>query len=52
MTFSLTTKSGQVIPFNNNSEFNFQFYVEREIHVASNAERIKAMSEYNRFKSF
>lgn len=52
MTFSLTTKSGQVIPFNNNSEFNLQFYVEREIHVASNAERIKAMSEYNRFKSF
>jgi hypothetical protein len=52
MTFQLTTKSGLVIPFNNNAEFNFQFYVEREIHVTSNAERIKAMSEYNRFKSF
>jgi len=52
MTFQLTTKNGLVIPFNNNAEFNFQFYVEREIHVTSNSDRIKAMSEYNRFKSF
>jgi hypothetical protein len=52
MTLQLTTKTGQIIPFNNNAEMNFQFYVEREIHVTSNAERIKAMSEYNRFKSF
>lgn len=52
MTFSLTTKSGLVIPFNNNAEMNFQFYIEREIHISSNAERIKAMSEYNKFKSF
>jgi hypothetical protein len=52
MTLSLTDKDGRVIPFNNNAEFNFQFYIEREIHVTSNAERIKAMSEYNRFKSF
>ena len=52
MTFSLTTKSGLVIPFNNNAEMNFQFYIEREIHISSNSERIKAMSEYNKFKSF
>jgi hypothetical protein len=52
MTLTLTDKEGKVIPFNNNAEFNFQFYIEREIHVTSNAERIKAMSEYNRFKSF
>jgi len=52
MTFNVTDKRGIVIPFNNNAEFNFQFYIEREIHIASNAERIKAMSEYNRFKSF
>lgn len=52
MSFILTDKRGNVIPFNNNSEFNFQFYIEREIQIASNAERIKAMGEYNRFKSF
>ena len=52
MTLSLTTKNGLVIPWNNNAEMNFQFYVEREIHITSNAERIRAMSEYNRFKSF
>jgi hypothetical protein len=52
MSFILTDKTGKVIPLNNNAEMNFQFYVEREIHIASNAERIKAMSEYNRFKSF
>jgi len=52
MTFQLTTKSGQIIPFNNNAEMNFQFYIEREVHITTNAERIKAMSEYNRFKSF
>lgn len=52
MTLSLTTKNGLVIPWNNNAEMNFQFYVEREIHITSNAERIKAMGEYNRFKSF
>lgn len=52
MSFQITTKTGLVIPFNNNAEMNFQFYVEREIHITSNAERIKAMSEYNRFKSF
>ena len=52
MTFSLTDKQGKIIPFNNNAEMNFQFYIEREVHITSNAERIKAMSEYNRFKSF
>lgn len=52
MTIQLTTKTGQIIPWDHHAEFNFQFYVEREIHVASNADRIKAMSEYNRFKSF
>lgn len=52
MSFIVTDKRGTVVPFNNNSELNFQFYVERTIAIASNAERIKAMSEYNRFKSF
>ena len=52
MTFSITDKKGNIVPFNNNAEVNFQFYVERAIPVISNSERIKAMSEYNRFKSF
>lgn len=52
MTFTVTDKFGAVVPFNNNAEFNFQFYIEREINIASNSERIKAMSEYNRFKSY
>lgn len=52
MTLSITDKFGRIVPFNNNAEMNFQFTVEREIIVPSNEERIKAMSEYNRFKSF
>lgn len=52
MTFSLTDKFGQVIPFINNAEMNFQFYVERHIVIVSNEERIKTLSEYNRFKSY
>ena len=52
MTLSITDKFGNIIPFNNNAEMNFQFFVERNIIVPSNQERIKAMSEYNRFKSF
>jgi len=31
---------------------NFQFYIERAIPIVSNAQRIQAMGEYNRFKSF
>jgi hypothetical protein len=52
MTFQLTTKTGQIIPFTNNAEMNFQWFVEREVPVVSNADRIRAMAEYNRFKSF
>jgi hypothetical protein len=52
MTLSITDKFGNVIPFNNNAEMNFQFSIERNIIVPSNEDRIKAMSEYNRFKSF
>lgn len=52
MTLSLTDKKGNLVPFINNSEMNFQFYIQREIAVVSNSQRIKAMSDYNRFKSF
>lgn len=52
MTLSITDKFGRIVPFNNNAEMNFQFTIEREIIVPSNEERIKSMSEYNRFKSF
>lgn len=52
MTFSLTDKKGKVIPFNTNSEMNFQFYIERAVPIVSNSQRIQSMSEYNRFKSF
>jgi hypothetical protein len=52
MTFTITDKRGNVVPINNNGEVNFQFYITREIPIASNEQRIKAMSEYNRFKSF
>ena len=52
MTLQITDKFGRVVPFNNNAELNYQFVIEREIIVPSNEERIKAMSEYNRFKSF
>ena len=52
MTFQITDKFGNIVPFNNNSEMNFQFYVEREIQIVSNSQRIQAMTEYNRFKSF
>lgn len=52
MTLSITNKFGQILPFNNNAEMNYQFVIEREIIVPSNEERVKAMSEYNRFKSF
>jgi hypothetical protein len=52
MTLQITDKFGRVVPFSNNAEMNYQFVIEREIIVPSNEERVKAMSEYNRFKSF
>ena len=52
LTLQITDKFGRVVPFNNNAEMNYQFVIEREIIVPSNEERVKAMSEYNRFKSF
>lgn len=52
MTFQITDKFGNIVPFNNNAETNFQMYIEREIEIVSNSQRIQAMTDYNRFKSF
>lgn len=52
MTFSITDKKGNVVPFINNAEMNYQFYVERHINISTNSDKLKAMGDYNRFKSF
>lgn len=49
---SLTDNKNNIINFKQNSEVNFLFAIERDIIVPNNEERIKALAEYNRFKSY
>lgn len=46
----LTDKDGNIIPFTNSAEWNFNFCVTRDVITPSNQQRITAMMDYNQFK--
>lgn len=48
----LTDKNGNTIPFLYSAEWNFNFSVSRDVITMSNEDRVKAMMDYNQFKSF
>ena len=52
LRLTLTDNKDNVVQFTNAAEVNFTFAIEREIIVPDNEERIKALSDYNRFKSY
>jgi hypothetical protein len=52
LRLTLTDNKDTIIQFTNAAEINFTFAIEREIIVPDNEERIKALSDYNRFKSY
>jgi len=52
MRLTFTDNKNNIIQFINSAEINFQFYVERSVIVPNNEERIKALSNYNQFKSY
>jgi hypothetical protein len=49
---TLTDNFNNPIDFLKSAELNMTFAIEREIIIPTNEERIKALSEYNRFKSY
>lgn len=51
LRLTFTDNKDNVISFVNSAEINFTFAIDRQIIVPSNDERIKALSDYNRFKS-
>lgn len=52
LRLTITDNQDVVVQFTNAAEINFTFAIEREIIVPDNEERIKALSDYNRFKSY
>lgn len=52
LRLTLTDNKDNVVTFTNSAEINFTFAIEREIIVPDNEERIKALADYNRFKSY
>jgi hypothetical protein len=52
LRLTLTDKNDNVIRFVNNAEINFIFSVERDIPTQTNEERIKAIGDYNVFRSY
>jgi hypothetical protein len=52
LRITITDNQNNFVNFKSNAEINFLFSIEREIIIPSNEERIKALAEYNRFKSY
>ena len=52
LRLTITDNKDNVVTFTNAAEINFTFAIEREIIVPDNEERIKALADYNRFKSY
>lgn len=52
LRLTLTDNKDNVITFTNGAEVNFTFAIDRQIIVPDNEERIKALSDYNRFRSY
>lgn len=52
LRLTITDNKNNVVGFTNNAEVNFTFSIDRQIIVPDNEERIKALSDYNRFRSY
>lgn len=52
LRLTITDNKNNVIGFTNNAEINFCFSIDRQIIVPDNEERIKALADYNRFRSY
>jgi hypothetical protein len=52
LRLTITDNKNNVVGFTNNAEINFTFSIDREIIVPDNQERIKALADYNRFRSY
>lgn len=48
----ITDNKNNLVAFKSSAEINFLFSIDREIIIPDNSERIKALSEYNKFKSY
>lgn len=52
LRLTITDNKNNLVTFTNNAEVNFTFSIDRQIIVPDNEERIKALSDYNRFRSY
>jgi len=52
LRLTITDNKNNVITFTNNAEINFTFSIDRQIIVPDNEERIKALGDYKRFRSY
>ena len=52
LRLTITDNKNNVVTFTNNAEINFTFSIDRQIIVPDNEERIKALADYNRFRSY
>ncbi len=52
LRLTITDNKNNIIVFTNNAEINFTFSLDRQIIVPDNEERIKALADYNRFRSY
>jgi len=52
LRITITDNKDNVVQFTQAAEINFTFAIERQIIVPDNEERIKALSDYNRFRSY
>lgn len=52
LRLTITDNRDNLVQFTQAAEINFTFAIERQIIVPDNEERIKALSDYNRFRSY
>lgn len=52
LRLTITDNRDRVVNFTQAAEINFTFAIEREVIVPDNEARIKALSEYNKFRSY
>jgi len=52
LRLTITDNKNNVVTFTNNAEINFTFSIDRAIIVPDNEERLKALGDYNRFRSY
>jgi hypothetical protein len=52
LRLTITDNKDNMITFTQGAEINFTFSIDRQIIVPDNEERIKALADYNRFRSY